>query len=64
MRGLTKLAFIEMRAIMVCFNAAAGIRGIHMERVEMSTYLLHRSEILQSVSAGLRRGDLFFLLSS
>ena len=40
------LAFIYMRAVVVGFNAALGIRGVDVEGIKMSTELLEWCKIL------------------
>lgn len=42
-----------MRTVMIRLNAPGRIRRIHMERIQMRTYLLDRRKILDHPRAGL-----------
>lgn len=40
------LTFIQVRAIVVCFNTMARVRGINMKGVEMGAYSFDGAETL------------------
>lgn len=46
-----------MRAVVICFDAAAGIRSIDMKCIEVGTYLLYRAEVLRC-AVNLRERDM------
>lgn len=51
--------FIQVAAIVVSFNAAAGLVSVGVKSVKMSAYLLYRREILLLVRRHERRDRIF-----
>lgn len=49
-RGHAWITFVQMGAVVICFNTAACIRSIDVERIEMGTDLLQRREVLYNSS--------------
>ena len=52
--------FIQVAAIVVSFNTAAGLVGVGVKSIKMSAYLLYRREILLLVRRH-ERGDRIFV---
>lgn len=42
------LTLVEMRAVVICFYATVGIRGVDVESIEVCAYLFYRGKILLS----------------
>ena len=51
--------FIQVAAIVVSFNAAAGLVSVGVKSIKMSAYLLYRCEILLLVRRHERRDIIF-----